>query len=706
VAVAHFVATKEESLGALSNDIRSAVAAAYVRALRYRQASISGMQQRRLLDVLVSLQEKGAGGELVANWREAWAARYILPAGVARVATAPGPNSTAPPPIQDSEVITKAVALYAAAGDDARLEAIISQYGEAVGFVPGIWVQLIHSGKAELAARTINTNLARAGTALIVQGPVPYDPRLEANLPAVLEKLDSEEARFAIRWLVANLPDAEGDPSRDNPPKAPPTREARVRKVAQSFPAIKFTDAMLRKSLLVLLAESDPTNTAIFEALATEYSLPNVIAALAGQDSEQSRLELRLATAHTTYRLRNGDSQPYVELLQRVSQEYSAVNPQTDLTLRMAISTLLRSATNLFAGDPTAQANPRRASGADEGPWMWPPEQSAAVGKALREVLSNRVITAGEFRLASGLLIALHAHAERMNDLAGWAPTLPPAVRSRLRPILPDDDVWRIGAKLYRPANSATLAARARFVMNVARYAAERDLMLADGNPSRAAQANANPFTLDEIVRQGLVTAAEIKTHRAALFQFSGVPVTPQEVKTRELVMVALAGWLHGQGEPVAAAEVWRSVVKMLPAGDEANEDRVAYVLALANSLKDSGQLQEALDALNELDGGRVPAQLRGAFQRLKRQLEELQRTSRRVEAAKAGPGEAQRSEPRGGSEGVNAPKESPKNQQSAQAGRFGRGVLAGRGVLREPVTHLSASYSTEYAFPKGTIRV
>lgn len=596
---------------------------------------ITDSQNEELTRIALSLRDEPGSAEVLKDWRSKWADRYLKPRR--RQPSYPQREWENFGDLSTTDAICNALTLYYAAGETDRADQLLRKYGEQIGNLPRTLAVLVRARQTEKAAQFVRRNWPVLQLTWPTNDATYYDDEFAKLVPAVYEVMESEDQRYFAKLLFASMPDREpekknGDQQDEKKseaasPASTTPRDLRLAALAEQVGAVKFSDDACHKRVLVLLSGSDVTRDKVADAVAKAFKPENLASAFrVRDDSPRLNQETELAVCHFTNRLQAGDSSQFVELLSRLI----AGTETEDYQLTERLWPLLDCCRNSLKEPEKPLA----------------PQDCAAIAAQLRAIFKDRdYVHFNDSQAFNALFLALHSQAGEGEVANKWISTVSENCRYQLAEQSVNDDIWKIGTQLNTPVTPDNLDARVAFVQNALQYAINRKwIRWRPGRPYYLENAgNDNVFTA--ITKSGLITNDELKTRGDELVgKINNVP----------LITAGWASWLQTAKEPERSAKVWQTVVdtevkrvdkpksaettksdksteankkpadgKPADKEQEISDLHASYVLGLAATEFDSGNKAAATEALQLLDGKKVPNSMREAVDKLRKRMKE-----------------------------------------------------------------------------------
>jgi hypothetical protein len=610
VYMAAFLAQREPAVMPL--EAAKDVVTLYTQALD-KGVPIVNDQNRTLTRVVVSLTSEKDAEPVVKAWREAWPRRYL--GQQARNQNRNGQYEQLNR-LGDSDAICSALQVYlTGAGDQMPEEAkrLVSTYSDQIGYLPQTIAVLVRSNQPEEAAKTLRRSAPKLDVNWPSNETTRYDDVIAKQLPAMLEKLDRDDEKYLTKVLFAAMPDRE-KPKRggEDLEAAPTPRDERLGKLAGEFKSIRFDNPVIKKLSLVLLSGSEVAGRQIADEVAAAYDPIKVVASISNANNSSASLtqETRLAQCHFRNLLREGTTEPYVDLLKRMTASAGS----DDYWFGNALNPVIECACSALRDKKTKP---------------WSPEACAAMGEALAGTLKDRqYVNVNNFENFSTLLAALYAQANNGDKIIEAFKKMSDYSRSRFENQGPKEELWRFGLRLNGERTAENLDARVRYLQNVTRFAFERKWLQRTGTPYRL-RGHQDRNYLATVVRLGFMSNAEMKSRGMAAMEGIGTKDEPNYAKA------ILANWLQSEKDFEEAAQVWRSMIKIAPDAKKVEKNEANYVLGLAVCLKNLERFDEALAALAMLEGKQFDASLKGSFDQYKREVETAKAAAKKTDAGK-----------------------------------------------------------------------
>ena len=595
VHIAAFLAARENSK--LPLESAKDIAKLYTQALD-KGLPINSRQNRELTEVVLSLLRDADTAELLKGWRESWSRRYL---GQQARQTNRQNQFEQLNKLSDTESLCAALQTYLAL-DEPKMpdEAtrLLSIYDDRIGNLPQTLALLVRAHQPEEAARLLGRSTAKLEVTWPKTSITSYNSKTEKLLEPMLAKLDRDDQRYLAKVLFAAMPDRQQPKKgKDEPTTAATPRDERLSKLAGEFANVDFKDPNVKKLSLVLLSTSDVAGKQIAGDIAKTYDQANLLTALSSPDRTRLKQETRLAKAHLRNLLREGNTEPYVELLKRMS-----ANPRdNDYQFGEAVSPFVDCLSETL-NDPGRKA--------------WSPEVCGAIGEVVANTMMNReYVNFINFENFNTVLVTLYCQADQCDKLKDVKAKLSDYSRSRLNNTYLKEDVWKFGASLNGPATPENLDDRVRYLQNVMRYAVEQKWLERTGQPYRMRGQSEKNF-LTTVVKSGLLSSDELKAQGIKAFEGIGPKDEPNFSRA------VLANWLQSNKDYETAAEVWRSMISLAPDAKKVPRNDANYILGLSVCLKNLKRYDDALAALAQLEGKDFDAVLKVSYDQYKKEVE------------------------------------------------------------------------------------
>jgi hypothetical protein len=587
VFLADFLAHKER--GTLPLEVARAMVKLHSEAIAAGVPVVDG-EQTQLTFVAETLIGEPGSADLLKDWREQWAARYLRGGPRRSFQHLEYENLNS---LSSSDALCRALAIYYRAGDTDRAGQVLRKY-DFIGKLPLAAAVLVRAKQPAETAKLIRGNW----TALEIDWPneaaTQYDADLAAILPAVYDEFERDDQRYFAQLLFASMPDAEslGDlPSRDD----------RMRQLSGKLDQVVFSDNGLRRRTLVLLSRSAATRDDVAELVAEEFDSERVAAAFQADDSQDPRIiqETQLAVCHLRNRLDAGDAAAMANLLKRLNASPS----EDDYEFGQRVSPLVDCCRDELR----------------EPGKVWLVDDCKAIATELQKAISSReYVYFPDYRGFNSLMTALICQADDLAAAEKWLKSLSNDIDQQMVNQGVTDDVWKFAVRLNGAPTAENRDARMRYVRNVLRYACDRKWGRWDPQHSYHLRGEDDDACFESIVKSKLLSAEELKEHGGELVK---------SVNDVRFVTAAWAAWLESAKEHDLAATAWQQVVDAEPNPKENEpklDDRyVHHVLSLARCMSKGGNGDVAKAALATLEGKEVPEPMREPLEKLRRELSE-----------------------------------------------------------------------------------
>ncbi len=565
---------------------------------------ITGSQNDWMMAVVLSLKDEASAKESVANWGDKWAGRYL---GPVRPQTSNQRDYERLDEPGNSLSICNALEAYLATGNTERATTLLRKYDGHIGSMPQSLAILVRANQPTEAAQLIRSNWPTLQLEWPSTPKTRFDVKFAALVPAVYEQLDRNDLRYFAELFFASAFDVDPKSQANDGLEPDATnRDERLSKLAERYSEIEFADAALRKRSLVILSLCKATRDSVADQLAAEYKVENVVSAIQSQENQTAiTQETQLAACHLNNRLRQGDSQPLVELLSRLNRNPDGNDYQFGQRL-MPFITCLRDALN-ESGQP------------------WSAEECTAIAAQMRDFFKNRdYIYFNDYQAFNSLFAAMHSRVDNRDTVQKWWKELPENSRSQMKNRGFKDDIWKLGLRLVGPPTPENVEARVQYVEGVLGFAVDLGWVRWNRGQQYHLVGIQNTPLFAGVVNSGLLTKEELTQHGEALVG---------DVNNVPLVTAAWAEWLLANQEFERAAANWRWVIdiELKPDDKKPSEQKVGYVFKLARALQGARKFDEAQAALASLEGKEIPGPERGNLTRIKKQLEEEVKNSEKT---------------------------------------------------------------------------
>jgi hypothetical protein len=584
--VASFLADRQEE--AIPLELANDMTQLYIAAIEDK-APIVGNQHGALTAVVRSLKADDSAKDLLTQWRDKWAERYLRTAVPNRQSP-----TTAIYALSDSRALCSALEIFLAGDDMERAKELLAKYSGVIGNLPQTVVILVKAGQPEEAAKVLRSGWSRLALSFPTR-----EADAESLLPQLLERLDRDDERYFAKLLFASLQDAQQkNGSADSAAPATTTRDQRLEELAKDFSQIEFKDPGLQKTCLVLLSDSEAAGKQIADAVAKAYEQQAVVSAYVSNDSNRLTQESLLAKAHLTNRLRAGDCDSFAALVNALSD-----NPtDDDYRLGQAVNPFIECAL---------------ATLRDKNGKPWTAEQSLAVGEALAGVLKGRdYVNINDFDPYNTLVVALHARAGKTDDLKTFITKVSDYSRSRFQQTGSREEIWNFGSRLIGPPTADNLAERIQYARRVLQWAFDQGWIRRSSSQPYTMRSQPRKF-FESMVATGFFTEDEMKAHGEEIAKGIG------NKNDKYYAMAAFADWVQSREDFARAADLWLSIVDIAPDAQSVSGVQARYVFSAVNCLNRSGRSKQAATVLSKLDGKKYRQEDEGTYDALKRDIEE-----------------------------------------------------------------------------------
>jgi tetratricopeptide (TPR) repeat protein len=593
VYLAEFLTSRERE--AMPIEVARAIAKLHSNAIA-AGVPIADGEQRWLSFAVYTLRDDPASADLVKEWRDRWAARFLKGGQRQQFRRGEYENLDS---LTNSDALCRTLALYFTGNESDRATRLLRNY-ESIGNLPLTAAVLVRARQPAEAAKLIRGNWST----LVFDWPndptTQYDAEFAAQVPATFDAIDRDDLRYFARLFFASMPDLKTPgPKASEPPSGElPPRDERLRELSAKLNDVKFTDKQLYRRALVLLSRSPATRADVAERISKEYDVERLASAfMANGRTPQLTQETQLAECYLRKRLGEGDAAELAKLLKRLN-----ANPaDNDYEYGQRVEPLLNSCRDVLREPGDA----------------WTAEDCAHIVAELQAAYTNReYVYFPDYRGFNSLLVALIARADNLPDAQKWLKSLPQnSYRQMVNQGL-HGDVWKFALRLSGTPTTDNLDARIRSAENVLGYAIGRKWARWDQRRGYYLQGDDGAPYFASLVKSQLVSADELKQHGDELIK---------AVDNREWGTAAYAAWLESVDEYARAADIWQQVVddQPEPKNDSKQiDERLAYeVLSLARSLSKCGRGGDATTAIARLDGKQLPPPLRMQVEKLRREL-------------------------------------------------------------------------------------
>jgi len=583
--LAELVARKEK--GTLPLEVARAISKLHSDAIA-ADVPIVDSEQYQLALVVQSLIDDPESADLIKEWRDHWAARYL---SASSRRTHRNQQYERLDRISNSGALCGALAIFYSAGDTTRAGQLLRTYDGSLGNLPRTLAVVVRADQPNQAARLIRVKWPTLNFDWPKEASSQYDAQLAALLPAVYEKLDREELRYFARLLFASMPDADslGDV---------PAHDDRMRDLAGKLADVEFKDKTLYRRALVLLSRCAATRADVAPLVAEEFDVERLAAAF-HSDNDQPPLEqeTQLTVCHLRNRLAAGDAAALAKLLKRLN----ASQPRQEYQFCRRLSPFLRCARDVLREPGEA----------------WPADDCALILAQMQAAVADRqYVYFDDSPGFNTLLTALIARTDQRAESEKWIKSLPKNSYNNLFSRGITGDVWKFGVRLLGPPSDSNYEERQRFVQNVLRFAVDRKWGAWGMKQSYYLRRKTKNRCFTSIVDANLLSKDELMEHGGELVK---------QVGDVRFVTAAWAAWLESVEQYKRAAAAWRQVVDAEPMPKDNSKrlkDRSVYhVLSLARCRANSGHAEEAKATLATLGASQVGPRLRKPVEKLRHDL-------------------------------------------------------------------------------------
>lgn len=543
---------------------------------------IPNEQQGPLLELASSLVDEPAAAEQLAQWRENWAGRYL------RNVRVRNQYQFNPHQLRDNAALCRALALYLLSDDAEHVESVLRYHESPLGTNRTALGLLVRHGKQELAARLFRASWAGVDVHREDPGVLRFDADLRDQLPAFLDQLSGDADRYLAESLLSSLPDDQSLEGTDG------NRRARMVQLARRYAGLTL-DAAHKNRVLEIFTTDDEAARVVADAIGARYDELDLMAAAGSNDRQRLDQMMHIVAQHCRNRFRDSDPTPLVETIAKFTRYWTG----DDYELGRVTEPLVRCALDSVREDGGS----------------WSPAQCAAVGKALRQILTGREqLYLNYFRQYNTMLLLTHARSGDVGELSQWYEKLGDNERNWLPNQSVERQFWSICKSLFPDPSEENLSERMQFVRGALRGAVTLEFMQWNANqPFRFRNWGGNQTILHDVVNEGLLTEDE-------------VPMIALEIVEGEnndfTVAASVASWLADKDQHDGAIMLWRKALEA--ATDEQVEQRAFAQLGLVSALRSAGSTAAAVEKFAEIDERKVPPSLRGRYENLKKELAEV----------------------------------------------------------------------------------
>ncbi|MCC6493183.1 MAG: tetratricopeptide repeat protein [Pirellulales bacterium] len=537
--------------------------------------AIPGNQQRALVEWISRHADEAGLADRISAFQERWANRFL------RAASSAGAQRFEKlDEVNDSRVLTAALAVYLKRGDEPRVHLLLRRYDSSLSHDPLVLLELLRAKRPELAARFLRAHWTDVSIDWPNSEDARYDESIAAQVGPLCEQLNRDDEKFFARSLMAAMHDGPSDkpPAGDVPtaasnreaaaadkPAEPPPRDQRMLELAGEFAAVTFTDDGMRMRSLALLARSRPASERLRDPLAQQYQKLNLALAFPQDDPRQWNLQAELAQRHLANELRRGDVRPFVELFDALAKLVDGQNYQTV----QRIESILRCGKEAMLED---------CSG-------WTVEQYVAMGRSLRQLLIGKeYVPFNYYSDYSAMLVAAHVRGQAAGELAEWREKLSRNARANFQNRGVNGSLWQmlkssIGAPT--PENLTTRLATAEGVVGC--LADLEWLNFHHDEPHHVTGLQRQQSVYKHLIDAKLLTREELLAHASQID-----PLPPRHF----MVNLTLAEWLAAEKAYRPAAALYEASLAKMP--DTWKIRRIHWTLNAAAAWAEVGELDKA----------------------------------------------------------------------------------------------------------------
>ena len=311
-------------------------------------------------------------------------------------------------------------------------------------------------------------------------------------------------------------------------------------------------------------------------------------------DHQRVTRNAKLIAAHCRNRFAVGDHQPFVETIEKLARHAT----QHDHVLRQALTPLMEACSESLLQDGGS----------------WSPKQCAAVGQALRGVLTNQgQFYVQNFRRFSTILLVTHARADQTKQLRQWYEQLSEQYHGWMRHQRVEPQLWEYGKKLFPDPGDEDRDARVQYVRNLLQCAIDIKRMTFNQHRPFRIQGAGNETVFVHAVKANLLRAEEMPQLVQSLVESD---------ESQGQITAALAHWFHDQRKFETAATVWEKAAAATP--EDQHQRRAYSQLHWAIALSELGKIESAAKTLSDVQLKHLPGNKQHHYRNLKKKLDDM----------------------------------------------------------------------------------
>ncbi|MEO2045713.1 MAG: hypothetical protein ABGX16_03970 [Pirellulales bacterium] len=541
-------------------------------------------QQRSMLALMISSVDESEIQELWKQWRDKWETRYLHP-----VRPNNSRNRTVTlNSIKNSSTLNCALKLYLSADNNSEVINKFFRYHEqSLGTNRLALALLVQSDNPERAARLFRAHWLTMDVHRADRSLVEFDQALSVNLPALLALLPLESEKYTAELMLFSLADAK---PLENGIE---TREERMTRLAARYEQTNTSNSTQRNRMLEILSTSVGAAQVVSGAIAEHYQTLDLLSAARNHDQRLLQQMLHVVAKHCRNRFREGDPKPWADSIRIFTGHWT----DNQYQLQQAIQPLINCAIESIQKDGS----------------HWHSEQSAAIAKSLRSILSGRDnFYLNEYEKFNQLLLTTHARAGTIDQLGPWHQSLSTNMQHMVGRQHQGARIFELASAIFPDPNDENLDQRIEMAFNMMQGAIKLGWIRWNEHQPFRVHGQAGRTYAHHLVHYHLLEEQELLQH---------IEHISEKQQSHFLLLGDLASWLQDLKKYDPAAKLWQAAIAKTADGPPAQ--KAFSELQLVEVLNQAGKHVKASKLLANIDQNNVPGRYKRQYTKLKAMIQE-----------------------------------------------------------------------------------